>query len=1317
MAEDRTFVLIGEFRDGITPALGKINDSIDSLKRNLGTFGARRGGFNDLTKSMGKVIGAHVRLNEQVVSLRNEMRDSLPVFREYRREAGKVVSANLHMAGGKRIAKKNNPYLQFLDEATSKTRELARTSGTVQLGRRIPRAGGGGGGGGGGGPRPPRPPRPPRMPAGESYYDGGDRGKNRWGVSRDATFAFGQTLGYTLGSTITGSIVQGFQIGVGLMVKPFQMFAGALQERVRDELSDISAAGGLLSVAKRQKENPLVRSFQDSMDLTQHTNKYMAEIAAALPGNTQQYIEVGKRMSDTAARMIAADPAKAIAYAQELAAKEGAGRVVETQQQAYTQIIGNMATQGVLAGLGEGGAGSRGVMGAYGLPQLMERMYNQEEVTMGQFQRYAAIFRDPKIMDALERFIPKINATMKGTVDRARVFDKFFEEVLPPEMVRAFERSTSGIMEAFRTAFIGPETGLLGLGRKMEGMGKKMDAYGRYLDENNEVVAFKDAVDVSLSIFDMLRDIFANISIALYPLIDLLPQIFDPLKNIGKLLVDARHLSGEFLQTFENYVAGLEPFAKQNKDIAKTKKARAGLLAIANFLTQFGAFSEKDFMAIRSDVLNKPSAELGNVLNKILTTFFESDAAGSLGNMIGSIVGTVLKQVATIIEYFLGVAETSKLAAGLKKGFYDAGGPEAFRSIIQNIFKALFKAVISIFNVAPAEFTAIAAATMLIPAFVSSFSVLLANKLEDLLDFAGDKWGSQLAKMRSVEDFENIYKFDKAKPKITGDVTPFRRKGTVASPSGVLDRVAIKNKQFPNVALGAYDAMAIGGPKAAPRIPKPYSGYSRKGAKGILDIIGGDASAKNLGKYFREAGEDMAKGFTKFLGKAKRSVKMIPGALGAGGIAGLRNPIGMLGKFGGALTVLMGVLEGVIKFFKTGDIFQGLGAAAGPIIGTIIGTALLGPLGGLIGSWVGQQESVVNGMANIFEHLAGAFRTLTGFLVTVGQDLAWIASKISGVGEDFDWLAGLMRALEMPFYYMRLGMLGIYELYLKATGRSKSPEAEALRAEKTKLMRQQELKTQLSTLYEGLSPEMQLRGLTTGLEKSKADLVTAKAEGAKQGVARAQAEIEVYEQQINLLKGGKPVAPPDKTTAPKTPPSPIFTPQAATSPAQAQVQAQAIATATAKTATAIADLNKKAAEQVKKTTEVTKAVENLTKKTTGQTSLQTTVTAIYQLLNSGSLRVQGGVTAPTTPGLPNTTPPPRTNLGKNLGGRFVDYRLGDPNLGNFPTTTYPSAGETIVDASFTINQQPGQDAEELASLVAMKLGEAVADARSASLFV
>jgi hypothetical protein len=40
-----------------------------------------------------------------------------------------------------------------------------------------------------------------------------------------------------------------------------------------------------------------------------------------------------------------------------------------------------------------------------------------------------------------------------------------------------------------------------------------------------------------------------------------------------------------------------------------------------------------------------------------------------------------------------------------------------------------------------------------------------------------------------------------------------------------------------------------------------------------------------------------------------------------------------------------------------------------------------------------------------------------------------------------------------------------------------------------------------------------------------------------------------------------------------------------------------------------------------------------------------------------------------------------------------------------------------ITAPITINQQPGQDADELASIVALKIGDAVAQARSASVFV
>jgi hypothetical protein len=46
-----------------------------------------------------------------------------------------------------------------------------------------------------------------------------------------------------------------------------------------------------------------------------------------------------------------------------------------------------------------------------------------------------------------------------------------------------------------------------------------------------------------------------------------------------------------------------------------------------------------------------------------------------------------------------------------------------------------------------------------------------------------------------------------------------------------------------------------------------------------------------------------------------------------------------------------------------------------------------------------------------------------------------------------------------------------------------------------------------------------------------------------------------------------------------------------------------------------------------------------------------------------------------------------------------------------------AAAPINITAPITINQQPGQSADELASIVALKIGEAVAQARSASVFV
>jgi hypothetical protein len=46
-----------------------------------------------------------------------------------------------------------------------------------------------------------------------------------------------------------------------------------------------------------------------------------------------------------------------------------------------------------------------------------------------------------------------------------------------------------------------------------------------------------------------------------------------------------------------------------------------------------------------------------------------------------------------------------------------------------------------------------------------------------------------------------------------------------------------------------------------------------------------------------------------------------------------------------------------------------------------------------------------------------------------------------------------------------------------------------------------------------------------------------------------------------------------------------------------------------------------------------------------------------------------------------------------------------------------ASGPINITSPITINQQPGQDADALATIVAMKIGEAVADARASSIFV
>ena len=60
---------------------------------------------------------------------------------------------------------------------------------------------------------------------------------------------------------------------------------------------------------------------------------------------------------------------------------------------------------------------------------------------------------------------------------------------------------------------------------------------------------------------------------------------------------------------------------------------------------------------------------------------------------------------------------------------------------------------------------------------------------------------------------------------------------------------------------------------------------------------------------------------------------------------------------------------------------------------------------------------------------------------------------------------------------------------------------------------------------------------------------------------------------------------------------------------------------------------------------------------------------------------------------------------------------GSVKVGSVTGNSAEGFGSNVsVSNNITIQQQPGQNAEELASLVAMKISEAVEDARAASIF-
>ena len=653
----RQFTLIGNFTDNITPELNRINGTLNQLRTNFQTLGQSMAPLN---MQMAQLTINSRAFNNSLAARASQLRSSTTAM---------------------------NSYTRALNAANAAAQRLNQTQRNGGGGP----TGGGGGGGGGYGRR--------------SYGRGGYGGYGGDGFAS-------QIMGYQIANTISGAILSGFQMGVNLMEKPFQYFTSAFGERIKDEMSDIQAAGGLFAISQRKGLN-LFPNFSSAMRELQRINYKLAQSAAALPGATEDYVKQGKLLSDTVMTAMGNDPKGFTKLGQEFGAKVG------DKMDSLGVLIQKLTEKSVLIGMGNP------TKSPLGTPQLIEQLINAPAIGPKMFQKYVAFRNNPIFTGAFQdpEMQKKLAATKAGGPDRVRVVMELLDMILPNEVIQAYKNSTSGFLEAFRSSFLDPEVGLFGLGRKFGKIGKSIDEYGRYLNKQGQVV--KDAAlaaEEDYSLFEIISKIIKGFGLPLSELTAILPQIWDPLRGIAELMMPMMNAAQDFYRNFIYYTKGFENIANSmglnspaGQAIKKTAGARGFVLALTNFIRVLDdKFGLKGFYGVREKLM-RPNADLAGITKDLFAKLFQTDFPYFIGKTIGGAIGSTIKMLGDIMSGATNIVATGPFAKGLAEGWKATKGFEGVKLVFEALFKVIGNTIQTLFQAAPMQMSILAALTVGMP--------------------------------------------------------------------------------------------------------------------------------------------------------------------------------------------------------------------------------------------------------------------------------------------------------------------------------------------------------------------------------------------------------------------------------------------------------------------------------------------------------------------------------------------------------------------------------------------------------------------------
>jgi hypothetical protein len=611
MADDRIFTLVGKFDDKITPSLTKLSKSITGLTRD---FDKLKKNLRPIAKDMAIMAEGANRISDGFKNQRSSIDTAVRGLTEYRKELGKAASAQ---------------------QKLSKRVSLPTVSGG--------RGGSSFGGGGGGGSARPR-----RGRGG----GGGDYG--------------GMGDGYTIDKGIIANLATEFITGIfnqitGAVGKAVNFVKSGLEERIKDEMGDIQSAGGILSIGK-EKKVAWADTFTEAMAVQNKLNGEMANLAAALPGETEQYVQNMKMVTDTTMNVVQSNgPAM-------IKAMKGFNSSVVTQKDAYIEATKQLAKYTTLASIGNEG----------GMPLtiLAEQMLNADKVNVKSLKmKFAALKKNPLVSGALEKYEAEMNKGAAGSAERYTAMIKAFEQAFPVEVLDAMTNSADGIIQGMKSSIFNPDIGLLGLGRKMsvsfKGLNRKM---GPAMEE--------------LSVFDVFLKLFKAFGMVVSPILAELPKIinvFGPLLNPLK----------DFMVKAENTISNFKGATKKFGDLKMSFPAFRGSLEAIGKLAKSMGGDKAEYEKLET-MLGSKNLDMGAALQQAIKVLFSSDALEKFGQSIGEALGGFLSMLAGFGKTADKMVGQSGLAKGFLKGWKTSGGSKAISEIVRLIVGGIVKAILGL---------------------------------------------------------------------------------------------------------------------------------------------------------------------------------------------------------------------------------------------------------------------------------------------------------------------------------------------------------------------------------------------------------------------------------------------------------------------------------------------------------------------------------------------------------------------------------------------------------------------------------------------